>query len=214
MRLTFRRLSVFAVLVCATVSPAFAQAFEGVVTMKLAAGATAATVYAKGARARYEMNAGGRQMVMLVDANGAVTMLVPEMKKYMVMTNVAEQAKKAASDGPLQFKKAGKQASYAGYKCEVYTMGRAGGDQTQACITGELGSLGADLSSASGSGVMSADDLKRLRAEFGNNFFVLWMAGADGKVLYEVTKVEKTAVPDERLTLPAGYTEMKGPGGK
>ena len=40
------------------------------------------------------------------------------------------------------------------------------------------------------------------------------MAGADGKVLYEVTKVEKTAVPDERLTLPAGYTEMKGPGMK
>ena len=59
---------------------------------------------------------------------------------------------------------------------------------------------------------MSADDLKRLRAQVGNNFFVLWMANAEGKVLYEVTKVDKTAVPDERLTLPAEYTEMKRPG--
>jgi hypothetical protein len=211
MRFTSRAMIALLALV-GSAAPSAGQAFEGIVTMKLAAGATSATVYAKGSRARYELATGGQQMVMLVDTNGSLTMLIPGQKKYMVMTNVAAQAKKAASGGPLQLKKAGKQASYAGYTCEVYTMGRAGGEQTQACITGALGSLGADLSSASGSGVMSADDLTRLRAEFGNNFFVLWMAGADGKVVYEVTKVEKTAVPDERLTLPAGYTEMKGPG--
>ena len=194
----------------ATAAPSAAQAFEGVVTMKLASGATAATVYAKGNRARYEMNAGGREMVMLID-NGTLRMLIPGQKMYMTMANVADAAKAQAASGPIEFKKTGKQASYAGYKCDVYTMGRTGGDQSQACITSELGSLGTDLSAGAGSSAMSADDLKRLRAQFGNNFFVLWMANAEGKVLYEVTKVEKTAVPDDRLALPEGYTEMKAP---
>jgi hypothetical protein len=211
MRLPFRLLALLVALT-AGAAPAAAQAFEGIVTMKLAAGATSATVYAKGSRARYEMNAGGQEMVMLVDTTGALTMLIPGQKKYMVMRGIADQARQESAKGALEFKKTGKQASYAGYKCDVYLMSRGGGEQTQMCITGELGSLGADLSSASGSGVMSADDLKRLRAQFGTNFFILWMAGADGKVLYEVTKVEKTAVPEERLALPAGYTEMKGPG--
>jgi len=211
MRLPF---SVFTLLVAlaAGAAPAAAQAFEGIVTMKLAGGATSATVYAKGSRARYEMNAGGQEMVMLTDNAGTVTMLIPGQKKYMVMRGVADLARKESAKGNLEFKKVGKQGSYAGYKCDMYAMSRGSGEQTQMCITGELGSLGADLSSASGSGVMSADDLKRLRDQFGSSFFILWMAGADGKVLYEVTKVEKTAVPDERLALPAGYTEMKGPG--
>jgi hypothetical protein len=151
-------------------------------------------------------------MVMLVEADGTMRMLMPGQKIYMTMRGVAAAAKKEAAKGPVQFKKQGKQGTYAGYKCEMYEMSRGAGEQSQSCITGELGTLGSDLSAASGSGMLSADDLKRLRAEFGNNMFVLWIAGADGKVVYEVTKVEKTSVSDEKLAVPAGYTEMKGPG--
>jgi hypothetical protein len=209
MRQMFRLLSIVAGL-AVTAAPAFAQQFEGVVSLKLGGAAAAATVYAKGNRARYEMSAGPRQMVMLVDGTGTMTMLMPEQKMYMVM-NLAEQAKKQAAPGTMEFKKTGKQGSYAGYACEMYTMTHPRGEY-QSCITSQLGFLGADLTAGSGSGLISPDDVKRLRAQFPNGYFLLWMSSADGKVLFEVTKVEKTPVADDRLAVPAGFTEMKRPG--
>jgi hypothetical protein len=191
------------------------EPFEGVVTMKMNPSGPdqeqmVATIWAKGARMRMEMTGRGQAMTMLADGKGAITMLVPQEKKYYVMMNAAELAK-AANAGQVTLKKLGRGGSYAGYRCEWYAMGRKGMESFDVCVTRDLGSLGMDLSGRGNSGLTDAD-IKALRAEFGNNFFVLLQMAEGGKVLYEITKVERTKVADDRLVPPAGYTEVKLPG--
>lgn len=196
--------------------PALAQQpFEGTLTMKMGIepGKTAkvATVWAKGGKMRMEMAGGDQTMTVLADGRGSVMMLMPAQKKYYVMMSTSEIAKTAAT-GQVTLRRLGRSGSFGGYRCEWYLLGREKNPSFEACVTRELGSLGIDMAAQGGQGGLTDADLKAFRKEFGNNFFVLQQKGDGGEVLYEVTRVEKTSVADDRFLPPAGYTELKMPG--
>lgn len=216
--LTMRSLILCAALSLGFLPPARAAAqepFEGMLTMKMGGdpGETPkiATIWAKGGKMRMEMAGGEQTMTVLADGKGSVMMLMPEQKKYYVMMSTAEIAKMAAT-GAVTLKKLGRSGRFAGYGCDWYAMARQGNESFDACVTRDLGSLGIDLAAQGGQSGLTDADLKAFRKEFGNNFFVLQQKGEGGKVLYEVTKVEKTRVADDRFVPPAGYSELKMPG--
>lgn len=197
-------------------SPAVAQQpFEGTLTMKMGiepgTKPKIATVWAKGGKMRMEIAGGEQTMTVLADGRGSVTMLMPAQKKYYVMMSTAEIAKGAAT-GQVTLKKLGRSGAFGGYRCEWYLLGRGKNPSFEACVTRELGSLGIDMAAQGGQGGLTDADLKAFRKEFGNDFFVLQQKGEGGEVLYEVTRVEKTRVADDRFLPPAGYTELKMPG--
>lgn len=212
----FRAALVTGALLLPMLTAAGQEPFEGIVTMKMGvgepgAGPKVATVWAKGGRMRMEMAGGEQTMTVLADGKGAITMLIPQQKKYYVMMNTAELAK-SAQTGEVTLKKLGRSGSFAGYRCDWYQLGRKANEMFEACVTRDLGSLGIDMAAQGGEGALTDADLRAFRKEFGNNFFVMQQKGDSGKVLYEVTKVEKTKVADERFLPPAGYTELKMPG--
>lgn len=199
--------------------PSFASAqkgFEGVVEIRMGSAVDAATpmtatMWAKGNKSRIEMSGGPAAMTMIRDGAGRLIMLVPQQKKYYIMASSADQLR-GANTKPVRIAKLGRSETIAGARCDWYRMGREGEQPAEVCVARGLGTLGADLSSANGGGWSTDADLKALRAEFGDEFFPLRQKDSAGKVIYEVTKVERMAVSDGRFAPPAGWSELVTPG--
>lgn len=205
-----------AALVAGCAGLAHAQgAFEGVVTLAIAMGdkPTTATAWIKGDRLRMETQIAGIPGAMISDGKGNMIMLIAPMKQYSVMN--MKGMMDAAGPGTLQFAKTGRRDTVVGQSCEYYTMARTAakdGAMGQACVTTELGFVGLNVGSR-GSGMLSPADEAALRKQFPTGFMVLKQLGADGKQLYEVTKIARESVADSMFVPPAGYTEMKMPMG-
>jgi hypothetical protein len=80
-------------------------------------------------------------------------------------------------------------------------------DGDEVCITTTLGFVGIGPS-----GPFQAADDAALRQQFGSGFLILKSPDTGDGVAYEVTRIERTAVSDDRFTPPAGYTEFRQPG--
>lgn len=190
-------------------------AFEGVVTLAISMGdkPTTATAWIKGDRLRMETQIAGIPGAIISDGKGNMIMLIAPMKQYSVMN--MKSMMDAAGQGTLQFTKTGRRDTVVGQSCEYYTMARSSakdGAMGQACVTTELGFVGLNVGSR-GSGMLSPADEQALRKQFPSGFMVLKQLGAEGKQLYEVTKIAREAVADSMFEPPAGYSEMKMPMG-
>ena len=197
--------------------------FEGVVTYEIhgAKAPATMTISSKGTKARMEMSASqapGGNMVILVDGTANTrTVLIPTMKKYMVVPpsagtgNAAEMPKYTAT-------KTGKTETVAGETCQVIhlTTVRAGKtEEGDACVGKGVG-FNTQILDALAGGRGSAMDasMSSLRDAIGPGNGLLKMTTIkDGQpeVAVVATKIERTTVSDDQFVPPAGYTVMQMP---
>ena len=121
MRSPFRSLAL-AGLVSLALSPAVAQAFEGVIEFTKTTGPVVTTYryFVKGDRVRIEevSSRGEVQGIMLVDTHDrTVTAISPERKLYMDVPNM-----RLPREVETDVKKTGEMKELAGYQCEKWTV--------------------------------------------------------------------------------------------
>ena len=200
----------------AVLAPAAAaqDTFEGVISMTMnpAGKPMPATVFVKGNKAKYQMSAGGEMGDMIVDGTGRMLMLVPKQKKYMVVDVAGVSADAQKEMAGFTYTKLGKSETIAGMSCDYWRTVDAKDKKvtSESCMTSALGWVGVDLT---GKGTMSKEMLAAFRRSFPKGAFPLKVIDPEtGKMMFEVTKVEKKSVPDDTFQPPAGFTEMKMPG--
>jgi hypothetical protein len=141
-------------------------------------------------------------MVVIASDDGEATAVMMAARRYMVLP------KQSGVDANPRFTATGKRATIAGLDCQYYRQSeesRFWGPPGESCITTALGfhAIGG------GGGLIKAADAAALKAQFGTGFFILKKIDPTGKTSFEVTKVERTSVPDAMFALPPGFTEMK-----
>lgn len=201
-------------------SPASAQGFEGAVTIHIQAerGMDMQQLI-KGDKVRTEMNAGGREGVMLMDgAAQTMTMIMPSEKMYMVMDQKqgAGQPGAPPSETP-KITKLGTSATIAGRTCDNYLVGEK--QDMEICAAKGLGFFMAGGNPGAGRSPMGRVPNFRQDAimrEFKDGFFPLRITRvAEGKreVMMEVTRIEPKPLDAALFQVPAGYQKMSMPAG-
>jgi hypothetical protein len=157
----------------------------------------------KGSRWRFETEMDGEQGAFVRGRDGRMFSVIHSQRQYAWFPDVAGQ------DEPMHFEATGEADRVAGYECRYYRIRDPNGAQDGdiACITTALGFVGFGPTG----GDARLDDVA-LRQQFRDGFMILRSRDAQGTVEYEVTRVERTAVPDDMFEPPAGYTELRMPG--
>ena len=207
-----RSAAAFALALAALASavPLAAQSFEGVVTMKLNQGEQLSTTWVKGKALRMAIQSGGNGLGgMVVTADGRMLMLASEQKQYYEIGNAtALEAAVRQDTRPWKVEKLGRSETVAGHECEWYRLARGADEGTEMCVTQGLG----DFESRDREGITAAD-LRVLRKHFPRGFFPLkTREPKSGRVVLEVTRVERRTVTAAEVGVPAGWTELKMPG--
>jgi hypothetical protein len=155
----------------------------------------------KGTRWRFETEMEGERAAIVRGSDGRVFSISDSERQYAWFPDVAGE------DEPLQFEATGESETVAGYECRYYRLRDPNGlqDGDHVCVTTALGFAGM------GPGAAGAQlDDAALRQQFRDGFMILKSRDAQGVLEYEVTRVERTAVPDDMFEPPAGYTELGG----
>ena len=180
---------------------------------------------------------GGQQGSMIVDGDAKVmTMVEPEQKKYITMTDedmkqtqammapMMEKMKamhqaKHSDSGKLSFSNTGRIETVAGVPCQVWRGVYAGADQKKeegdACVASGVGFALAELTFANPlaqPGQAGYEQFEQYRQLVGGNKGILRITKIeDGKTVpqLEATKIEPKVVSDDAFKPPAGYTEVK-----
>jgi hypothetical protein len=196
--------------------------FEGAVTMTMNMGGMMSVdvvTLTKRGKVRQEMSMLGQDVVSIIDASaGTGLMLMPVQKSYMKLDFKAM----AERVGPTQMPKitaTGTRETIVGHTCENYAVEVPTGT-TEMCIATDLGFYMGSLN-AQGAGVVGNSSLQAyndvFRQTFKDGFFPLkiTVTSQGTAMTMTVTKIEPKAVSDDqfKLDIPAGYTEMKMPGG-
>jgi hypothetical protein len=181
------------------------EGFEGVITRRVAAlHGRELSAWVKGSRFRAEMpRPDGSAFTMIGDENGRIMMLMDTQKRYVTMP-ASEVTHGNGASAPT-VTSGGRSETIVGYPCKYYHLHRAPGGNAPVdediCVTTALGHV---------TGVSPGMDEAFIRRTWPNGFLVL--KSVDGKVMSEVTRIEKTSVSDAQFSPPADYTEMKMPG--
>jgi hypothetical protein len=202
--------------------PLTAQSFEGTVAYNVMSenGKTVEMAMSmKGTKIRTDANAEGHAMTMLIDGQTQVMkMLMPEQKMYMTMElkGMREhmQSKKRT---PPKITALGTKETIAGRSCENYLVE---GEDTRMEFCNSKG-LGNFMNPRSPMGRGPSSGLTELENEvfltyFKDGFFPLRLTDLkDGKrrVVMEATRVESKSFDASYFEVPAGFSEMKMPGG-
>jgi len=199
-----------------------AQAFEGVVTMRVASMTGELQVYLKGGKTRLEMQSPAGPVAILADPTaGEQYIVITSQKMYMVMKT--EDAR-AAADSMVKSKlglegsltPTGRTDRVAGHECEIY---RAAGSKgvKDVCVAKGLGPLEAFatlLNPMGGMGAMGrsprgeqslppwARELARIKG------FPLRIADTVGVSEWEITRMERKPLEAALFKLPEGYRRM------
>jgi hypothetical protein len=155
----------------------------------------------KGTRWRFETEMEGERAAIVRGSDGRVFSVSDSERQYAWFPDVGGE------DEPLQFEPTGESETVAGYECRHYRLRDPNGlqDGDQVCVTTALGFAGM------GPGAAGAQlDDAALRQQFRDGFMILKSRDAQGVLEYEVTRVDRTAVPDDMFEPPAGYTELGG----
>lgn len=201
--------------------PALAQGFEGAVTIHVQAErGMDMQQFIKGDKVRTEMNAGGREGVMLMDGSAmTMTMIMPSEKMYMVM----DLKEGAGRQGPRsneapKITKVGTSETIAGRACDNYLVGD---DQDmEVCAAKGLGFYmaggGGPGAGRSPMGRVPNFRQEAVMREFKDGFFPLRISRVGGgkrEVMMEVTRIEPKPLDAALFQVPAGYQKMSMPGG-
>jgi hypothetical protein len=153
----------------------------------------------KGTRWRFETEMEGERAAIVRGSDGRVFSVSDSERQYAWFPDVAGE------DEPLQFEATGESETVAGYECRYYRLRDPNGlqDGDQACVTTALGFAGMGPGTAG-----TQLDEAALRQQFRDGFMILKSRDAQGVLEYEVTRIERTAVPDHMFEPPAGYTEL------
>lgn len=155
----------------------------------------------KGTRWRFETAMDGERAAVVRGSDGSVFSIIDSERQYARFPTVAGE------DEPLQFDATGESETVAGHQCRYYRLRDPNGvqDGDQVCVTTAFGFAGM------GPGAAGARlDDAALRQQFRDGFMILKSRNAQGEVEYEVTRIERTSVPDDMFVPPAGYTELGG----
>jgi hypothetical protein len=204
--------------VAGTSSGLAAQEFEGMFTVKVKdmPGGTLKT-FMKGGKYRMEVSMEGQSMAIIADpAAGETYMLVPQQQMAMVMKMsdaeklAGERAGTAAANAKLEA--LGKKEEIAGHSCDYYRISD-GTRNTDVCLATGLGTFrgGSSLFAGppgprSGGGAPSW-----AREVLAKGAFPLKVVDGNGKVLWEVTAVERKTLEAELFVVPANFQRMAMP---
>jgi hypothetical protein len=207
-----------------------AQEFEGVVNIKMHAGAEPMNmVYQiKGQRTRMEMNGPQGPAVVLMDMSaGSVTTLMPQMKMYMSMdlANIAGRTTPSGTGTLPKLTATGKKETVAGHSCEHWLVGDQ--QDVDMCLAKGLGYFG--MGQGPGRGGLS-DALKLFSRDpktaaqiaadpqwsklMEGGAFPMKISRIENGVarpMMEVTGVERRKIDDSLFNVPSDYREMKMP---
>jgi hypothetical protein len=213
-------------------APARAQGFEGTVTWSLTGGGDAPhemkQVY-KGTKVRTEMNQGGMSAVMLMDGPAkTMTMIMPERRMFMSM-DLSRMAQGMEGMGhetdatPPKITATGKTETIAGRTCQVYRYAReAGKPETMEICAAKgmgyfmMGSGGPMGGGGSMAGIAGAAGNPVYAEMYRDGFFPLRVSKIEGSKVTPMmvaTAITPGSVDAALFQVPAGYTEMKMPGG-
>lgn len=157
----------------------------------------------KGSRWRFDMAADGDSGHIVHGSDGRMFSVSHTERQYMYFPQV-----EGGTDA-LQFAELGGTDRVAGYDCRWYRISDPSGvqDGDEVCVTTSLGFVGFGPSGAS-----ARLDQESVRQQFRAGFMILKSRDPQGGVEYEVTRVERTSVADDRFQPPSGYTEFTVPG--
>ncbi len=206
-------------------APLAAQGFEGVVAYKMPGmkgNGGEMTMSMKGTQVRTDMASEGHAMVMLLDGQtGMMTMLMSEQKMYMTMDvkKMGEQMQgmKHAQHAPPKITPLGTKETIAGRSCENFQV-ETEDSKVEFCNTKGIGNFMAPHNPMGRGTASPLQDLdnEAYRAYFKDGFFPLRVSNYEGgtkKVVMEATRVESKSLDASLFQVPAGFTEMKMPGG-
>lgn len=204
--------------------PVAAQGFEGVVAYKMNGQngkGGEMTMSIKGTQVRTDMSTEGHDMSMLLNGeHTSMTMLMAEQKMYMTMDLKAMQDRaknmQHTEHAAPKITPLGTKETIAGRSCENYLV-ETEKTKVEFCNSKGLGNfMTARSPMGRGASPLSDLDNEAYRAYFKDGFFPLRVSLYDGdakKVMMEATRVEPKSLDASLFTIPAGYTEMKMPGG-
>lgn len=197
--------------------------FEGVVTYDIhtASAPGTMTISSKGAKARMEVSGMRGSMgnaVILIDGTANTrTVVIPAMKKYMVLP--PSMGAGSGADLPkYTATKTGRTETVAGETCSVIHVTTVRGGKTEegeACVGKGVGFNSQVLDAlAGGRGSAMDASMTSLRDAIGAGNGLLKMTTIkDGKpeVAVVATKIERKSVSDDQFTTPPGFTQMQMP---
>jgi hypothetical protein len=194
---------------CST-APLAAQSFEGSVTMSTVSDngtARAISYLIKGGKMRFDI--GGGQMSVVLDPT-AQRMIVIMNAQRMYMERdfagaVASAQQQAGVKNPSVVR-TGKMDMVAGYKCEHVTITDDDGGVVDSCLSSELGAFRMPAAS----NPMSPQKEAGWITQLGPNNFPLKVSKG-GKVVMEVTAIEKKSLDAALFAPPEGYTSFAMP---
>jgi hypothetical protein len=203
--------------------PLAAQGFEGSVTYKLPTakkGTGEMVQHYKGSRVRMEgMGREGGAMIMDATA-GTMMMIMPSEKMYMTMDLKGHMGNDKADPKDAKVTPLGTKETIAGRSCENYLVGDKQEDEI--CVAKGMGFFLAGTPSGPMGGSMRGGDPTdlaanpELRKMFKDGFFPLRISkikGGKREVEMEATLIEPKTLDASLFEPPAGYKEMKMPGG-
>jgi hypothetical protein len=177
-------------------------------------------VRSNGKKLREEMRAPGTtdeasSYQMIDGESGAVTVVIPAAKQYMVadfkkLRGAAargDSTRLSARDTLMDVVASGRKERIAGVECEVYVRKSRPGDEW--CMTAALGRVGAFDDELAAANAMS-NPMKPFR----NGAIVLRMSigtAAGHPVTMIATKIDRTMPAASVFRVPAGFVEMKNP---
>lgn len=195
-----------------------AQAFEGVITVKITGRGTArgeaiapqlVEFLSRGTRGTRVNITGqmGSMSMLTLPAEKKMFMLLESRSMYVEMPLAEDGLPAGTPNIPVpKITRTGKTETIAGYSCEHVSI-EAEHETNDVCMTKGLGAL---MNLSGGMGLKNAPSWQRSLAADGA--FPLKVTNAAGVTTLEVTKIEKKKLSDALFTIPLNYTKMAGAG--
>jgi hypothetical protein len=188
--------------------------FEGVITMRVAAGtpqqgprAQELEYLVRGRKLRMNMaGAPGGMAILALPAEKKLFMLMSAQNAYMEvpMQEGAAEAQAMAQGADVKVTRTGRKETIAGYECE-HILVTSQKETADICMARGLGSYVNPMSA------MRAGSEPAWQKMLSNEGFPLRVTGPDGVVAMEVTKVEKKRLDNALFSVPEHYSRMQVP---
>lgn len=173
-------------------------------------------MFAKATKQRMEMTMSDKSAkgAMIMDETKKEMIMLDDEKKTAMIMHLDAEGKPSTPGGPSavgnpggggnapkeECKPTGKSDTVAGYDCNICVTDSTD-SKTEACVANGLSFLGVGGSSAFGAlaGKMAGFPLRAVKT-----------SKADGKEIdrFEVTKIERKSITDDKFQIPAGYKTM------
>lgn len=224
-RVTTRLVPLVGFLQIALSTGARAQAFEGVITVRLGGAPrggqpTEMDYMAKGGNVRLNsVSPLGNVGVVAVPGEGRVYVLLEAQRMYMEQPindlrgarapGASATAARAQAAPPPVIKRTGRKETIAGHACEHVLVTSAGDGEIDMCMARALGPFISPASALGGAGMPAWQ-----RALATDGGFPLKVTRPDGTTLLEVIRIVRRKLPASNFTVPDDFVKMDRPPGR